>query len=189
MIIINEFKLSDDLASITLSIASDFDYDYVRIYVGNNYLTNQYYDVPIPKPNVIDSNGRIAIDTVIYASQLSESAPLTDIYILSIKDEKNNKSEAGIWSLEAPSQCLSNMVLNYPNDCGDCKGITAINIMYMNMEATIMFLASYDFVKALETLDTVKLMCPSYGDFSIAPEGACPGGIGCWIIEDDFIVQ
>jgi len=189
MIIINEFKLSDDLSSITLSIASDFDYDYVRIYVGDNYLTNQYYDVPIPKPNVIDSNGRIAIDTVIYASQLGDSTPLTDIYILSVEDEKSNKSEAGIWSLEAPSQCLANLVLNMPTPCNDCKGITNINIMYMNMEATIMFLASNDFIKALKTLNIVETMCPYYGEFTIPTDGACPGGIGCWIIEDDFIVQ
>jgi hypothetical protein len=61
--------------------------------------------------------------------------------------------------------------------------------MYMNIEATTMFLALKDFEKALETLEIVKLMCPDYGDFTIAAGTACPGGIGCWIIEDDFIVQ
>lgn len=187
MIIINEFKLSDDLATISLKLASDFDYTYVRIYVGNDYLTKQYYDVPLN--TYTDTDGRIALEATIYASQLGVEVPLTDIYILSVEDNNKLLVEAGIWSLEAPSQCLANMVLNYPTPCNDCKGITAINIMYMNMESTVMFLALGSFEKALKTLDTVKLMCPDYGQFSISPEGVCPGGIGCWIIEDDFIVQ
>lgn len=187
MIIINEFKLSDDLATISLKLASEFDYDYVRIYVGNDYLTDIYYDVPII--TTIDGDGKIALDATIYASQLGVEVPLTDVYILSAKDEKSQTKEAGIWSLEAPSQCLANMVLNYPNPCNDCKGITAINIMYMNIESTVMFLALSNFEKSLKTLDVVKKMCPDYGQFSIPAEGACPGGIGCWIIEDDFIVQ
>ena len=60
----------------------------------------------------------------------------------------------------------------------------------MNIESTIMFLSLKEFIKALKTLSVIKLMCPLYGDFSITTSGdVCPGGIGCWIIEDDFIVQ
>ena len=188
MIIINEFKLSDDLATISLDVSSDFDYEYIRIYAGNNYLTQVYYDVPFIG-TVIDINGRIQLVATVYASQLGVEVPMTDIYILSVKNDKSETVEAGIWSLEAPSQCLANMVLNYPNPCNDCKGITAINIMYMNIEATVMFLSLSSFEKALKTLDIVKKMCPDYGQFSISAIGACPGGIGCWIIEDDFIVQ
>ena len=189
MIIINEFKLSDDLATMTVSVSSDFEWEYVRIYVGDNYLTNTYYDIPTPKPYPIDADGRFIIEVTIYASQLGVEVPLTDIYILSVKNEKSETIEAGIWSLEAPSQCIANLVLNYPDSCSDCKGITAINIAYMNMEATVMFLSSNSFEKSLETLKAVESMCPTYGDFTIATIGACPGGIGCWIIENDFIVQ
>ena len=181
MITIDEFKLSDDLSTVSVKISSDGQISNARIYVGENYLTDQYYDIQLTGGN--------SVDVVIQASSLGVSAPLTDIYILYTDNVYNETAEAGIWSLEAPSQCLANKVLDYPNDCGDCKGINAINIMYMNIESTIMFLALKDFIKALKTLSIVKLMCPDYGDFSIDPEGTCPGGIGCWIIENDFIVQ
>ena len=183
MITINEFKLSDDLSQITLKATSDStEIDYVRIYVGDNYLSDEYYDVPI--------QGGPVYDGIIYASQLGVTAPLTDIYIVYVENRSKETAEAGIWSLEAPSQCLANKVLAYPNGCADCKGLSDINIMYMNIESTTMFLALQEFEKALATLDTVKLMCPDYGDFSISTTGdVCPGGIGCWIIEDDFIVQ
>lgn len=183
MIAITEFKLSDDLASITLKATSDStEITNIRIYVGENYLTSTYYDVPV--------QGGYSYDGVIYATQLGVTAPLTDIYIAYIDNRSNETVEAGIWSLEAPSQCLANKVLAYPNGCADCKGLSDINIMYMNIESTIMFLALKEFEKALKTLSVVKLMCPDYGDFSITSTGdVCPGGIGCWIIEDDFIVQ
>lgn len=182
MVTINEFKLSDDLASITLSVTStSTNLEYIRIYVGDNYLTNTYFDVPL-------TDG-LTYDGIIYASQLGVTSPLTDIYVVSISNKSNETAEAGIWSLEAPSQCLANMVLAYEDNCRACKGITAVNIMYMNIEATTMFLALKEFEKALKTLETVKLMCPDYGNITIEPGSACPGGIGCWIIEDDFIVQ
>lgn len=188
MIIINEFKLSDDLATMNVSVSSDFEWDYVRIYVGDNYLTNTYYDMPTPKPYPVDGNGRFLLEATVYPTQLGVTAPLTDIYIMSVKNEKNEIKESGIWSLEAPSQCVSNLVLNYPDQCLDCKGITGINIAYMNMEATVMFLASNSFEKSLETLKAIESVCPSYGDFTVPSEEAC-SGIGCWIIENDFIVQ
>jgi len=184
-IIINEFQLSDDLGSISLDIASDFAYDYVRIYVGDAYLTSVYYDVPIV--TTIDGNGRISLVATIVASQLGEEAPLTDIYILSMMDEHNEITEAGIWSLEAPSQCLANQVLNYPNPCNDCKGITSINITFMNIEATVSFLSLGSFEKALTTLAVIEKMCTDYGVFTVPTAEAC-SGIGCWIIENDFIV-
>lgn len=183
MITINEFKLSDDLSSITLDITSTEELTHIRIYAGDNYLTSTYYEIPL-------TGGELTYVGVIYASQLGVTAPMTDIYIVNILNRINEEVEAGIWSLEAPSQCIANKVLAYPNGCSDCKGLSDINIMYMNTEATTMFLALKEFEKALETLTTVKLMCPEYGDFSITTTGdVCPGGIGCWIIEDDFIVQ
>jgi len=183
MITIDEFKLIDDLASISVQVTSDSTaVDYIKIYVGDNYLTDTYYNVPM-------ISGQLTYTVTVYASQLGETAPLTDIYILETGNVSNETNNGGIWSLEAPSQCLANLVLNYETDCKNCKGITDINIMYMNIESTTMFLALKDFEKALETLDTVKLMCPDYGAFTIPADTPCPGGIGCWIIENDFIVQ
>jgi len=182
MITINEFKLSDDLASITLKLQSSDNVELIYIYVGENYLTDTYYSVPV-------TPGLLEYDVTIPAVTLGVNAPMTDIFIVHAENRFSEVAEAGIWSLEAPSHCLAEKVLAYPDSCRDCKGIIDVNIIHMNIEATVIYLAQKDFVKALKTKSKVEQSCEDYGNFSIPPGGACPGGIGCWIIEDDFIVQ
>jgi hypothetical protein len=96
MITIDEFKLSNDLATISVKVSSDGVIANARIYIGDNYLTGQYYDIVLTGGNTLD--------VIIPAATLGVTAPLTDIYILYTDNVFNESIEDGIWSLEAPSQ-------------------------------------------------------------------------------------
>ncbi len=193
MITVNNFSLSDDFTTITISLTAGNGYEItdLKLYMGSDYLSSTVYaDLNTylsgnPNSPAFD----ITVDTAEVALVYDKDV-FDGIFTIVAKTDEGIEDEftsgATIINAYYTSICLANKILAV--DSGALLNET--NLLYLLIDAAITYVASSMTEQAIAAYERAEAICNAAGADYLQTEVLPYGeGTGCWIIDGVYVIK